>query len=203
MEDCNIYLTSAYRQTGKDTLYRMLIGQSSIKFNWLIYAKLPDAPSLTFSSNLQRIAFADKLKEEVMDNLNTPIVTYNQEWLESHKDEPIGHGKPSFRQLLKEHALVRRAEKANYWSEIALQDSKGDILVTDFRFYDELDEAKKHGKVTTLRLFRSIVEIPLADEASEHDLDSLATDYLLVQSDDEFKLAVKLWPQYKDYVKMS
>lgn len=198
MEDCNIYLTNAYRQTGKDTLYKMLIGD--VEFNWLVYAKSSDLPGLPFSSKLKRVAFADKLKEEVMEGLSD---TYTLSYLEGHKDEPIDFGKPSFRQLLIEHALVRRAEKANYWSEAALKGARGDVFVTDFRFYDELVEAKKHGRVIMIRLFRSAVEIPPANQASEHDLDSLATDYLLVQSADEFELAVKLWPQYKDYVKLT
>lgn len=205
MDTCNIYLTIAYRQTGKDTLYKMLNGDSTIPFNWIVYGSHSDLPNLPFSSKLQRIAFADKLKEEVMEKLNDgPSLThYNQSYLESHKDDKILPDDKSFRDHLIEHGLVRRKEKVNYWSETALKGAKGDVMVTDCRFADEIEEAKKHGKVLLIRLFRSSVNIPPLHEASEHSLDGQATDYLLVQSDDEFKLAAQLWPQYKDYIKLT
>lgn len=76
-------------------------------------------------------------------------------------------------------------------------------MVTDFRMPYQLDYARTLcDNVVTVRLFRSEVPVPPADEYTEHALDTLSTTLLLVKSEPEFAKACALWPQYGNYVKL-
>jgi hypothetical protein len=77
-----------------------------------------------------------------------------------------------------------------------------DYSVSDWRKNIECKLfVEKFGQdhVTTIRVFRSGVPIPAKDFPLEHELDLEQTDQLLLQSMEDLKEAVKLWPQYADY----
>ena len=74
-----------------------------------------------------------------------------------------------------------------------------DWMVTDHRFPHEMENPNPAVQLVTLRLFRSAVPIPPADDLTEHANDHLLTDFLLVAPGDHDK-AIELFPQFKHYV---
>ncbi len=80
-----------------------------------------------------------------------------------------------------------------------------EVLVSDWRKISELSYAKSHAEEKkmaffTWRIYRSCVPLPPADALLEFDLDSVRTDFLCVQSREEFERACARFPQYKGYV---
>lgn len=79
-------------------------------------------------------------------------------------------------------------------------------MITDWRYPNELEYLKKYKnhKITTIRLFRSDIPIPSTETISEHQLDDMSTDFILVpktNSEEEFTKACELFPQYKKFTK--
>lgn len=190
-----ITLIAGYKRTGKDTLVKMFNQEQP--FNWLVYSnggdKFDPQPA-------NRIGFADKLREEV-DNIlgiNTENLDYDE-----FKETIVKDGK-TYRDFLIEHAAVRRNENIDYWVSIAFDWkslTNDNICITDWRYPNELEYLKQFDNLTvrTIRLYRSEVPIPPPEVISEHQLDDLLTDYLLVTSEDEFEKACSVFPQYKSY----
>jgi len=196
-----IRLVCGYKRTGKDTLVKMFNGTED--FKWIVY-KHPTNTNHFHIEPTERVGFADKLRTEVdvMLKLDTQSVDYD-----TYKEVVVKDGK-TYRDFLIDHAAVRRAENIDYWVSRAknwdelYSDNK--IMITDWRYPNELTYLKQFDNlnVVTIRLFRSDVPIPPDDMISEHQLDKISTDYLLVNSDLEFENACKIFPQYKDYVKV-
>ena len=115
----------------------------------------------------------------------------------------------TLRQYYINHAMAKRAEDPDIWARTAYAPyiemlSKRrdipDLFSTDTRFTNEVKLAKAQFlHVTTTRIYRSCVPVPPTSEASEHELDTLATNYLFVTDPEEFRKALTLFPQYRDY----
>lgn len=174
-----------YKRTGKDILFSNLIGKG--EFKWRVYSR---GLKLVPDENYKRFAFADKLKEEV-------TLVYGIPENIADKDK-IQFGDKSARNLYIEWANYRKTTDSDYWCK---QLVSSNLIVTDWRFINELDFVKnKFNKIVTVRVYRSIIPIPSKEIKSEHELDSILTDFLIVCDDDfEFEQAVKYFPQYFEY----
>lgn len=193
-----IQLIGGYRRTGKDTLVRMLNGEES--FNWLVY-KNSDNKNKFQINRCKRIGFSDKLRQEVDDFLN---ISSNVSDYDTFKETIIKDSK-TYRDFLIEHAAYRRNQDINYWIKVATDwnnvKENEIISITDWRYPNEVNYLKSLGlNVITIRVFRSNVPIPSKDVTSEHQLDDILSDYLLVLSPEEFEKACKIFPQYSNYV---
>lgn len=196
-------LICGYSKTGKDTLYKQLAGISEIPFNWITYYEnLPPFLSSLNIDGCKRGAFADILKQEVNFMLNVP------EDYESKKDMIYKDGK-TLRDHYIEHAAEMRKINPDHWVEkLILKNSKDVVdnkvlIITDFRYPNELERMKNEfSKVVTIRVFNSKLTVPDASIISEHQLDDISTDFLLVRTPEDFDKAVVIFPQYKNYVQL-
>lgn len=190
----------AYRRTGKDTFCNYLqSGDNVLSCQWNVFTKGNNAFPRP-SPDIQRVAFADILKREVITVLDRRGISIDN--IEENKDKPILPSGRTFRDLCIAHATSKRKENPDYWCQQALLGNIGKyICVTDWRFPNEYEYFRTSGvfdEITTIRLFRSDVPIPPKVELSEHSLDNIQTDFLLCPPGDEEK-ALNIFPQYKNY----
>lgn len=202
MSDTNIVMITGYRGSGKDTLNKQLSGTSHIPFNWLIYSHPESNRGFPHNLVARRVAFADILKNEVIESLGNIL----PEGFDRDRDKEmmLSTGK-TFRQHCIDTAMSARAINVDHWSSRAMsQVMPGEsIVITDWRFRNEIRYCAKFGVVTSIRVFRRSVPVPPADDRSEHDLDHEVTDFLLVTSEDDFNLACSLFPQYSSFIQAS
>lgn len=191
-------LTCGYRRHGKDTLCQQLQGISLKPMtSWVLY-RSPDC-TLEFPSvkkDYSRISFAGILKEEVLSSLTLPP-EFDPE---RDKDVPLFSGQ-SFRSLCIERAMKKREEDPDYWCRLAFErgPSEQDWIVTDWRFLNELGSSNRAE--ITIRVFSGDSQIPSRDEITEHQLDHVKTDFLLMWASTPFETCVQLFPQYACYQK--
>jgi len=196
-----ITLIAGYRRTGKDTLVKMFNGETP--FNWIVY-KHPGNDKRFVMKKVKRIGFADKLRVE----LDTILGTDESIDYDTYKEIIIKDGK-TYRDCLRDHAKIKRDQDINYWVRRATEWDKvysdDRIAVTDWRYINELEYISnfKNLEITTIRLYRSEISIPSNDITSEHQLDNILTDFLLVTSSEEFKKACELFPQYKEFIQIN
>jgi len=196
-----VYLVTGYRKTGKDTLYQVLTGQIAAPSRMAIYSlpvKIPRWPGSCFQ--LERIAFADHLKTIIGNIRGIEESTL----LNQDKDQVLSTGK-TFREECIQFARVRRSLDPDYFVRIGFQDRNrsNDYMVTDWRFPNENEYLIKNGwKVVTLRVYRSEVPIPPDEDETEHSLDSVQTDFLIIPESDSFETVISVFPQYRDYIRI-
>lgn len=202
MSDTNIIMITGYRGSGKDTLNKQLSGTSHIPFNWIIYANPEVDKPFPHYLKARRVAFADILKDEVIASLGNIL----PEGFDRDRDKEmmLSTGK-TFRQHCIDTAMSARAVNVDHWSTKAMSQVKPgeSIVITDWRFQNEIKYCARFGSVTSIRVFRRSVPVPPADDRSEHDLDHEVTDFLLVTSEDDFNSACSLFPQYSSFVQVS
>jgi len=177
-------LVCGYKRTGKDALFNVLIEQKesygmSLYRNPLVKSFCKDE-----YKNATRVAFADKLKQEVLQEYGVKITDENKD---------IDIGGYTGRQLCIMHSAKKRSNNDDYYCNIDLLSDN--VIVTDWRSENEYNYWANRKELKTLRIVRSTAEIPT--EETEHYLDKLNTDYILT---DSFEYSVKLFPQYCDYV---
>jgi hypothetical protein len=185
-----------YRRTGKDTLAKALVEGTPISsLYWTSCFKVPSCV------NGKRLALADAVKQEVLELY--PCLKHVAN-LEEVKDQPLDilNGR-SPRDLWKQHAMKQRALNSNYWVDKVVKaietNTEHDIVITDCRFQNEIEAFKQlKYQVITIRIVRDVVPIPDIDDVTEHELDNVKTDYLLVDSITSLNLALDLFPQYCD-----
>jgi len=197
LRSTNVILLTGYAGTGKDTFFKTLTGKEK-GYEFLVYAKdfSYDFRRYTFRKKGQfnRIGLADILKEEVekiyniphdYQDKNSPVFEYEGEKV-SARDMWIIHGKD------------RRDEDIDYWCKKATIDPDCVNIVTDWRFFNELKYWINLCPITA-RIFRSEVPEPPLEKESEHQLDDVRTDILIVTSHKEFRLATKRFGYGEDY----
>lgn len=187
-----LFLVCGYRRTGKDTLVKMF--DSVIPFNWIVYG--------TGDKNFQmvpveQISLAQNLRDEVNEKYD---IKYDSNDYDEFK-ETLVHENKTYRDLLIEHAAYRRSQNIDYWVSKVSIESDQNFMISDWRYVNEMLYLSPHNPIT-IRLFRSEVPIPSYDIISEHQLDNIVTDFLLVTSESEFDKACELFPQYKSYVRL-
>ncbi|CAH6418282.1 Hypothetical protein POVN_LOCUS52 [uncultured virus] len=169
---------------------------------WLVYSlEATPKPDYGDGKALMRIAFADALKKESFAVLK--LKGEYQDYEGFKNTMMVLNDSKLLRQHYIDYGAERREQDLNYWAKAALQphiEHKGHLFVTDLRFNNEHEYAcKTFSRTASTRLFRSDVAIPPADVQSEHELDWLQTDYLLLTTPEDFESALKHFPQYKDY----
>ena len=216
----NIILFNGYKRTGKTTLSNN-VTTGSFSHTWLVYKQQFDSEyddhgvektQKLFASMVgaPTTAFADGIKNVFLEQHGLPS-DYN---FDIHKDTTMVDGKLVRQHLIDIGQWGRNIDTA-YWMKRALgqyvsskncqvPDACGSVVIcTDLRFKSELkaiEETFCDVPHTILRIFRSTVPVPDMHIESEHDLDALVTEYLLVPMVTDYKDACTLWPQYSDHL---
>jgi len=217
-----VTLCVGYTRTGKDTLYSDFRSNDAFvtsldtsddeykEVRWYVYSLKGEEPEL--SGNMVRVGFADALKEDACKSLGLrgSWIDYEAEKNTKMVIDPFSLDTITLRQyyiVFGQRAKEEHGE--SIWARRAFATWAGTnhhLFACDTRFFVELFAAMKiDDKPQTIRLFRSEVPIPVPVKDggydSEHSLDILTTKFLFVADKDrDFKKAVELWPQYKNYV---
>jgi hypothetical protein len=187
-------LLCGYRGTGKDTFVNDLLYRSE---NWCIYSKNNENYDEIYKPRC-RLGLADSVKKEVAKLCGLPI-SISQ--IDNLKDVMMISGR-KLREYLIEQTGRKALENKFYWEEEAMKevDEENDYVISDFRYKRTLEFFK--DKCITARLFRMEVKIPVNKEKTEHILDELETDFLLLPVDnheEQFKKCCETFKQYNDY----
>lgn len=198
--DNDIIMVCGYKKTGKDTLYRRLCGDTS-GWRWEVFSSgsywpLIDTP--------ERRAFATALREEVYQWAGVPVDLPDSEKDVKQYTHPDTREDVSARDLLITHGKYRRQQDIDYWCISAFpSDVESDIVVTDWRFPNELEWCTNnlHVNLYTARMFRADVDVPAYTIESEHALDDTLTDFLLLREGSiiDYRVAMRLFPEYRGY----
>jgi len=209
-----------YTKTGKDEFAKDVI-EKKLQYNqviqenvkWIIYSKgHQDLPKF-LGCSVKRYAFADALKIFTHEKLGLQNCAANT--FENVKDscwffDPENPEKfNTIRDYYKFYGDQEKVKNPFIWRDIVSKQMETDsqmktdsklnnvAIITDFRYPCEVLENQ-----ISLRLFRSVIPIPHPDIHSEHDLDKLMTDYILVPYEQDFQTALYLFPQYADFKPM-
>lgn len=219
-----LFQLTAYRRTGKDYLFTNLPNVRTL--GWVVYG--PCGSNLKLPTKAVRMAFADKLKVMVCEHLGLdkienpskihPILNVNHsmtssEWLTSGsidllKDIPCNEvnlpylNVKTLRHWLIEYGWEKKQNgNLRYFVDLIEKEVQDEIkrgnsvFITDTRYpYEVIDQS------VTIRLFRSDVPIPPADDHSERSMDNYRCDYVLCLNNDEFEILKMAQPQYSEYV---
>lgn len=147
-----IYLISGVKGSGKDTFY-------SNPEKFIVCS--PSGKRIIIPSG-KRLAFADEVKREMKIEINI-----EREEKEKIRDEIVNF------------AQSKKKEDPFYWArKVSLQISEGeDVVITDWRFPEELEFLKKEKKDEILT-YRINPEWKFS-EFSENRLDDFEFDYLV------------------------
>ena len=187
-----------YKRTGKDILYSILSGSDKFRdCKWDIYSRAGVDVSIFLDrskSDFIRVAIADPLKQYVREIYDLPAEMFNDD----NKDKKIEGKDYSPRDLLIRHSKDRQ------WHVEALQGmvrSASSCIVTDWRFQHEYKYITENisDHVCTVRVFRKDVPVPAEDVISEHDLDKISTDVLLLPEGEGTEKCFELFPQYREF----
>lgn len=196
-------LICGYRRSGKDTLATDLMSSDTKKLErWNFYCNWvsPNNNEIDYNSlcTYTRKAFAQTLKEEASKIIGIPV-----EEIDKRKEEFWREGE-TIRSFLISYATKEREKDVDCWCKKALMDLPEYLIITDFRFPNELEYVKSHyEKVITIRVVSRSVSVPSPEDMSERSLDNLLTDYVVVPNDreyssiKEYKNMLKLFPQYQ------
>jgi septin family protein len=187
-------LLCGYRGTGKDTFVNDLLYR---KENWCVYTKNMDNIDEVYKPR-SRLGLADSVKKEVAKLCGLPISVSQ---IDNLKDVMMISGR-KLREYLIEQTGRKALENKFYWEEEAMKEVEedDDYVISDFRYKRTLEYFK--DKCLTARLFRMEVKIPIEKEKTEHILDDLETDFLLLPVDnheEQFKKCCDTFKQYSEY----
>ena len=207
------YLICGYRGSGKDTLFKWLMGDETYTFKGISYN--PNIPlDLPMTKNISRFAFADSLKKEVLLSLNLP--RFNSE---AYKDTPLEqifnllkvslspdiNKEMTLRDVYILYAAQKKKENIDYWCEkvhenIIFEDENSECyIITDWRYIHEREYFLKLGKVVTIRIYRKDVNVPNAE--SERNLDDFKTDWVFVP-EKNYEIEIEhMHNQFPQYIK--
>lgn len=145
-----------------------------------------DTAGLVFQKvGYKRYAVADMVK-----HYSAKRHGFSFDLTQTQEGKMVLHNNKTVRQYLIDDAAEKKAENNDpaYWiklmAELIVTDGISDIVVTDWRYHAELTHLKEafpNAKFTTIRVVRDSV-VPL-DDISEHELDSVCTDYVVKNND--------------------
>jgi hypothetical protein len=183
-----------YKQSGKDTFYLDIIYED-VHNNWDIYYLSLDSISFISNTKYKRVAFADPLKKYVISKYNIDNINNKEEY---------------------RHLLIKEGQEAkkyypHYWTEQSLLNCGycDNIFITDWRFMNEYEyisdvfipTTKPSTKLITVRVARSSNINTNYDDETEHSLDNVTTDFLIVSKDDDINKITEVFPQYRNFKK--
>ncbi len=199
-----VKMITGYKGTGKDYLFSDLSNYNRDTFPWIVLAK-PGLEAFNIRTGnkkipLNRVAFADSLKKKLIDSYNLPL---SIDQLNDLKDTPATYINPqhTYRDYLIKMGKDYRDIDPDHWIKQVLINETIDSssFITDWRFPNEHHVLSNHFPITTVRVFRSCVPVPI--EESEHHLDSFVTDYVFLPREDKSNL-LRLFPQYDKHVQV-
>jgi len=166
-----------YARTGKDTFYQILANKHP---------------------GIYRVAFADPIKRAVSE-----ATGYSVEYIEKHKDEVAPEYGVTFRTMLQTLGTEwARGHNDNWWlirakNEISkfVDKHKSTVIVTDVRFYNEVEALKEMGAIIC-RIKHTKITGQVLTHESEKYINSLPYDTLI--SND----GVDLYKYEKDVLKV-
>lgn len=165
-----LFLLTGYKRTGKDFFYKALSSSHS-PVSFAIYAQDSDkALSLLRVKDLQRAAFAERLKEEASE-------FFRIEFSDETKDLPLRDLQSTRRDLLKIWGAYRTRKDPLFWCKVLRYPKDLPVMITDWRFEKEFHYMKPSA---TIRIFRRAIPIPCEDDDTERALDHQMTDLLVV-----------------------
>jgi hypothetical protein len=192
-----IVLLCGFKGTGKDTLCNSIISNCNV-YNWKIYND--SGEEVTFSNNFQRVAFADKVKEEVYEIYGIPTddSTKDKKQYDYVDNKYIPGTTYSARDVYISLAMNRKKVDPLYWVKKAIEDidaSGSNIIVTDWRFPEEYEYLRSLDTfdVITIRLFRTSINV--TNDPVENRLDNYKTDLYALSLESKSDL-IKRFPQY-------
>lgn len=190
-------LLTAPRKTGKDTLVDKILFSSN-EYKWKIYSR-QDNTQLDLPQDLVHIAFAKKLKRDCSKIYNIPENISDEDKDIKQFIHYITGELVSARDIYIEYGKLKRLEDIDYWCAAAVSDNLDDnIIITDWRFPNELDYISSKYRVVTVRLYRSnVIEADFTVE-SEHSLDLFPVDFVLVPEND-WELCINRHPIFTHY----
>lgn len=213
------YAVVGFARTGKDTFYadvangELELVTSTEEAKWAVYVR-PGATLLPLSGLLaakthERFAHADTLKAATHHYLglrDCPAHAFDAVKESMQLPDPVTKKLKTIRGHYIDYGQLMRADNPSVWSdhvttattEWCARNPFGAAMITDWRFENELKD-----DMTTIRLWReAVIEAqPVGDLKidSEHNLDHVQTDFLLVPPG-EAAQAAKRFPQYVGYV---
>lgn len=190
-----------YKGHGKDTLVDTIQHGGFFKYDIFIHntgtsgtSGVSDASSvIDYIKKAKRIAFADALKNEIKEEYHLDKIPITL--AEKEIKNIVDNGKlVSFRDLCIKVALERRKEDPDYWVKKAgkaiAATTDTAVVFTDWRFINEFSYFQNVTTTTavagvsikriTIRFFRATAVIPSNDILSEHELDDIETDYIII-----------------------
>ena len=215
MENIKICLITGYKGSGKDTLYKSYVNNDT-RIKWAVYQnqwKQVSFPNI----NAKRLAFADEVKKLVYQKLvEEGILNKEVNPLDDSLKEKVLKTGKTFRDYCIELSMgttFGRSMDKDVWVKKVYQEMLDDVstgnafVITDWRFQNEKEFLlyKNNVSLTTVRVFRRCVPIPSIDDKTEHDLDRLRTDFLVLPGEDtesEYEAATKIFPQYLGYKRL-
>lgn len=181
---------------GKDTLAKHL-REGTYKQKYIVYGKR-DSSILDSFKNTPVIAFANTVKDRLSQDLGYPFP-------EDHKDKSIPGGSITYRQLCIKLAETQKLYWGNdYWAkETFLNLTSSQTIISDWRFPDEYTYLLSQTSIITIRVYRKEVSIPPLEETTEHQLDSIETDYFMCPSEADYEEACRLFPYLTKLTKLT
>lgn len=191
MDSITVIAIIGYTGVGKDTYFNNI--KNDITTDWILHkSRNYDSPQndeimLNLAKNkINRIAFADILKDEVIDKYGLNLDNTKNKDL---KQYTVNNDLLSFRDLCIKHALLNKKQDPEYYAKKIIIKEDYINIITDLRFLVELNYLKrliitKNINLITLRLYRDNMVIPDINIESEHELDNIETDYLCLLSND-------------------
>lgn len=185
-------LLCGYLGSGKDTVFSD-IASGDFDKRWIVYS----TGGKSFDVNdCVRVALADMLKKYTLSKYNLdPNI---------QKTDLVGENR-TYRDLLIHEATLAKQSNINVWCELACESisAPNHTIITDWRHRHEYEYLnKKYDGVESARVWRFVVDEPPLSMTSEHDLDNVVTDYLILTRESDFVHAVARFPQYKGFVKL-
>jgi len=192
-------IVCGYRGTGKDSLYKQF--NHNQPWGWLVLAD-PNITTPFIVESITRIGLADQLKKDVLQQLDLPL-DFD---IDAHKDTLVIQGK-LLRSHFIDHGADMRNVDQNYWCIQAFdrRNLSYPHMVTDWRFPNELRyveallASQRMQPPTTIRVFRKKVPIPAANIESEHSLDAVMTNFVLISNIEDYSALLERFPQYRNH----
>lgn len=186
----DVLLIRGFSRHGKDTFYQSMCGKNNHR--WYIYRSSRDF--LPDFEGYHRKAFADGVKKRF------PPCD------DGEKDskllvDPVTQRKTTFRQAYIEEAAKGNSQDPEYWCKVAFSGiCSGKYCVTDWRRLEEYKYIQDRAdRIATLFVWRSDQKEPPELRIEEHYLDNQTTQFLVLSTQEDFRLCVERFPQYRSF----
>lgn len=187
-----VALICGYKRTGKDTFADEL-SKGNYEHVRAVYARRPHASkehnAMIFENaflGAERITFAGSIRSLVSEILQLPE---DSEFLTDRKDEIFTEDGETVRDVMIRIGNEGRKRDPEVWakkmiSEMRRRGWERRFVCSDWRFKNELIAMRREvANVITFRVFRHSVPIPPSDVTSEHDLNDVDVDFVVLGDD--------------------